>query len=369
MVPRKAVSAPVKVRFATQANHFTIPGWEGRITPDSVVATAVAQEEAGFDIVCLADFGRSELFPGLTLIAQATTRVEVNSRIMGVFGHSPTLLASGSAWVDAVSKGRFSLGLGASMPYMVEDVMGLEFKRPAARMEDSIKLYRALFGEEIPGIERGPSGAVRYEGRTIHVRRATLDLIPDRTPPIYIAAVGPMMLRIAGAWADGVILEHASVAYVRWAWERIREGAAGNDRSLDGFEVCVETHFLTDVEDSFLRARQRSWLENIVLHCSHPGFESLWRHGDLWDEAMEVRELATAGAREEAANLAIDIIAPAFTLTGAPDPDRFRRWFSRYLDLGVTMFAVSERMEDFTGVGPVEAKCWAERRNQNERHD
>ena len=106
------------VRFATQANHFTIPGWEGRITPDHVVATALAQEEAGFDVVCLADFGRSELFPGLTLIAQATSRVEVNSRIMGVFGHSPTLLASGAAWVDAVSRGRFSLGLGASMPYM-----------------------------------------------------------------------------------------------------------------------------------------------------------------------------------------------------------------------------------------------------------
>lgn len=355
------------VRFATQANHFTIPGWEGRITPDHVVSAALAQEEAGFDVVCLADFGRSELFPGLTLIAQATTRVEVSSRIIGVFGHSPTLLASGAAWVDAVSRGRFSLGLGASMPYMVEDVMGLEFKRPAARMEDTVKLYRALFGEEIPGIQRGPSGAVRYEGRTIRVKRATLDLIPDRTPPIYIAAVGPMMLRIAGAWADGVILEHASETYVRWAWERLREGAALNDRSLDGFEVCVETHFLTDVEDAFLSARQRSWLENIVLHCSHPGFDSLWRHGALWAEAMEVRRLAAAGARREAATMAKADIAPAFTLTGARDPGRFRRWFARYLDLGVTMFAVSERMEAFTGVGPVEAKRWAEHRNRNAR--
>ena len=279
--------------------------------------------------------------------------------------HSPTLLASGAAWVDAVSKGRFSLGLGASMPYMVEDVMGLEFKRPAARMEDSIKLYRALFGEEVAGIERGPSGALRYKGKTIRIRQATLDLTPDRTPPIYIAAVGPMMLRIAGAWADGVILEHASETYVRWAWDRIREGAARNDRSLDGFEVCVETHFLTDIEDTFLRARQRSWLKNIVLHCSYPGFDSLWRHGDLWDEAMRVRHLAAIGAEQEAADLAKTAIAPAFNLTGAPDPDRFHQWFARYLDLGVTMFAVSERMENFTGVGPVEAKCWAKRRNQN----
>lgn len=357
------------VRFATQANHFTIPGWEGRITPDHVVTTALAQEEAGFDVVCLADFGRSELFPGLTLIARATTRVEVSSRIMGVFGHSPTLLASGAAWVDAVSKGRFSLGLGTSMPYMVEDVMGLEFKRPAARMEDTIKLYRALFGEDVPGIERGSSQALRYDGETIRVKRATLDLVPDRRPPIYVAAVGPMMLRIAGAWADGVILEHASETYLRWAWDRIREGATRNDRSLDDFEVCVETHFLTDVDDDFLRARQRSWLGNIVLHCSHPGFESLWRHGDLWPEAMEVRRLAAAGAAKEATTLAKRDIAPAFTLTGAPDPDRFRRWFAGYLDLGVTMFAVSERMDDFTGVGPVEAKRWAEHRYRNARRD
>ena len=139
------------VRFATQANHFTIPGWEGRITPDHVVATALAQEEAGFDVVCLADFGRSELFPGLTLIAQATSRVEVNSRIMGVFGHSPTLLASGAAWVDAVSRGRFSLGLGASMPYMVEEVMGLEFKRPASPHGGH---HQAVQGTVRPGSSR-----------------------------------------------------------------------------------------------------------------------------------------------------------------------------------------------------------------------
>ena len=350
---------PVTVRFAAQASHFTIPGWENRITPQRVVANALAQEEAGFDVVCLADFGRSELFPGLTLIAQATARVEVSSRIMGVFGHSPTLLASGAAWVDAVSGGRFSLGLGASMPYMVEDVMGLEFGRPAARMEDTLKLYRALFGQEIPGIDRGPSGGLRYEGKTIRVRQATLDLIPDRIPPIYVAAVGPMMLRVAGAWADGVILEHASEAYLRWARERVEEGAARNGRSLDGFEFCVETHFLTDTDDPFLTARQKSWLDNIVLHCSHPGFDSLWRHGGLWNEAMEVRRLAGSNAWVEAAAAAKALVAPAFTLTGDPDSGRFRTWFARCLDLGVTMFAVSNRMEELTGVSPVEAKRWA----------
>ena len=355
----------MRIRFATQANHGAIPGWEGRITPDHVVATALAQEAEGFDVVCLADFGRSELFPALTLIARETARVEVSSRIMGVFGHSPTLLASGAAWVDAVSRGRFSLGLGASMPYMVEDVMGLRFDRPAARMEDTLKLYRALFGEETPGVERDKSGRLRYYGATIRVRSATLDLIPRRTPPIYVAAVGPMMLRVAGAWADGVILEHASPTYLRWAWARVLEGAERNGRSLDGFELCVETHFLTDTDDPFLKARKASWMANIVLHCAYPGFDSLWRHGGLWDEAMEVRRLAGVGADTEATALAKTAIAPAFTLTGNPDPDRFRAWFARYLDLGVTMFAVSERMEDLVGVGPREAKRWAERTARN----
>lgn len=364
-IPSTRATTPVKVRFATQANHGAIPGWEGRITPDRVVATARAQEADGFDVVCLADFGRSELFPALTLIARETSRVEVSSRIIGVFGHSPTLLASGAAWVDAVSGGRFSLGLGASMPYMVEDVMGLRFERPAARMEDTLKLYRALFGEDVPGVERDPSGRRRYNGATIRVRNATLDLIPLRTPPIYVAAVGPMMLRVAGAWADGVILEHASPTYVRWAWDRVQEGADRRGRSLDGFELCVETHFLTDTDDPFLGARKRSWLANIVLHCAHPGFDSLWRHGELWDEAMEVRSLVAAGSEREANDLARTAIAPAFTLTGSPDADRFRAWFARYLDLGVTMFAVSERMEDLVGVGPQEAKRWADLRRRD----
>ena len=352
------------VRFAVSANHPMIPGWEARITPDRVISTALAQEAEGFDVVCLADFGRSELFPALTLIARETSRVEVNSRIMGVFGHSPTLLASGSAWVDAVSGGRFSLGLGASMPYMVEDVMGLEFRKPAARMEDTLKLYRALFGEEVPGAMRSASGTVRYEGPTIRVRRAALDLVPRRRPPIYVAAVGPYMLRVAGAWADGVILEHASPPYVRWARERLEEGAARTGRSLDGFEVCVETHFLTAADDPFLKARQRSWLGNIIFHCTYPGFDPLWRHGDLWDEAMAIRRAVEREARAEADEIAMTRVAPAFTLTGQPDPDRFLGWFARYLDLGVTMFAVSERMEQLAGVGPSAAKRWAAARRR-----
>lgn len=246
--------------------------------------------------------------------------------------------------------------------------MGLQFERPAARMEDTVKLYRALFGEDVPGIERSRSGRIRYRGKTIRVRHASLDLVPLRTPPIYVAAVGPMMLRVAGAWADGVILEHASPAYLRWAWDRVREGADRAGRSLDGFELCVETHFLTDTDDPFLNARKTSWLANIVLHCAYPGFDSLWRHGGLWDAAMEVRRLAEKGAGEEATALAKSAIAPAFTLTGNPDPSRFRAWFGRYLDLGVTMFAVSERMETLVGVGPREAKRWAKHRGRHPEH-
>ena len=132
-----------------------------------------------------------------------------------------------------------------------------------------------------------------------------------------------------------------------------------NDRSLDGSELCVETHFLTETYDRFLEARQKSWLNNnIVLHCVHPGFDPLWRHGNLWDEAMEIRHMADSGAATEAATSAKDLIAPTFTLTGTPDSGRFRTWFGRYLDLGVTMFAVSDRMEELTGVSPVDAKRW-----------
>jgi alkanesulfonate monooxygenase SsuD/methylene tetrahydromethanopterin reductase-like flavin-dependent oxidoreductase (luciferase family) len=329
-------------------------------TPEEVVDRAQRAEQHGFDVICLADLGYAEIFPALALVALRTARIAISTRVIGVFTHSPVLFASGAAWMNRISGGRFSLGLGASLPSIVEGIHGGRWAQPIGRMVDTLKLYRALYGEEVPGVDRNADGSLRYEGETLRVDRALLDL-PGERPPIVVAASAPRMLQVAGAWADGAIVEYTSPGYLRWAWEQIEAGARTTGRSLDTFELCAETTFHTEVDDPTLMARQASWITALVNHCVMPQFDHLWRPAGLMDAALAVRAAAQRGDRAEADRLALTEIVPQIAVCGPrrAAPAAFHRWLAERRALGVTTFAVPLEMDAFVGVTPLEAKALA----------
>ena len=329
-------------------------------TPEEVVARAQRAERDGFDVVCLADLGYAEIFPAVALVALRTTQIAISTRVIGVFTHSPVLFASGAAWVNRMSGGRFSLGLGASLPAIVEGIHGGRWSNPIGRMTDTIKLYRALFGEDIPGVRRNADGSLAYEGTTLRVERAVLDL-PGPRPPVVVAASAPRMLRVAGAWADGAIIEYTSPGYIRWAWEQIEAGARETGRSLATFDLCAETTFHTEVNDAALAARQESWMTALVNHCLMPQFDHLWRPAGLFEAALAVRHAALRGDRAEADRLALAEIVPHIAVAGPRHtaPRAFQRWLAERRALGVTTFAVPLELEAFVGVTVAEAKTIA----------
>jgi alkanesulfonate monooxygenase SsuD/methylene tetrahydromethanopterin reductase-like flavin-dependent oxidoreductase (luciferase family) len=331
-------------------------------TPEEVVARAQQAEHAGFDQVCLADLGYAAILPAVTLVAVRTERVAISTRVMGVFTHSPTLFASAASWLHHISGGRFSLGLGASLKSIVEEIHGGVFQQPVARMRDTLKLYRALYGEAVPDAHRQPDGSVAYQGETLRVERALLDLpVAGPRPRVLVAASGPRMLQVAGAWANGAILEYTTPGYLRWAWEQIAAGAAATGRSLATFELCAETTFHTEVEDPALQARQQSWLTALLNHCLWPQFDHLWRPADLLPAACAVRRALEQGDRAEAERLAHQEILPQIAVTGSPAtaPARFRQWCAERRALGVTTFAVPLEMDAFVGLTPPVARQFA----------
>jgi alkanesulfonate monooxygenase SsuD/methylene tetrahydromethanopterin reductase-like flavin-dependent oxidoreductase (luciferase family) len=252
-----------------------------------------------------------------------------------------------------VSGGRFTLGLGASLRRATRDRLGYDFDRPVARMRDVITLIRALWGEEQPGVVWNPDGTLRYRGATIHVERASVDLVPTRRVPIMLAAAGPRMLRLAGAVADGVMMELTTPAAVRWAWGEIRAGAAETGRALDRFQLCVQATVLPPPDSTVPVTSTAEHLAFFVRHCVDPEFAHTWQHGGLGAPALAVREAFLAGDLARAEAVVRDELFPAMAVDCA-EPASLWRWIDGHVTAGATLLALPLDLEALTGVSPRE---------------
>jgi alkanesulfonate monooxygenase SsuD/methylene tetrahydromethanopterin reductase-like flavin-dependent oxidoreductase (luciferase family) len=343
-----AAVAP-RVRFVMMATPMPTPSQPTEI--DAVLRRAAEAERLGFDVVSVADWAVSDPFPLLTLLAQRTERVDLITRVIANATRSPLLLASASVWIDTLSQGRFILGLGASIPNIVQGRHGFPFDRPATRMIDSLTIIRALMGDDLPGVTRNADGTIRYAGAAIQVERAAIDLPPRRTP-IVIAAAGPRMLEIAGMLADGIILEMTMPGFVRWCLEHVRAGAARVGRVLDRFEVITQPSILFEPTTP---ERQRRWegaMNFYINHCVYPEFDRLWEASGLRDEALAVREAAQAGDRARAERLMVETIYPHLVVTGGQRDTvaALWNWLDGHLDAGVTMVGLPLELEETVGI-------------------
>lgn len=166
------------------------------LKPEQYVALAQAAETAGFDQFWVSHdlFLRSSSVI-LPLAAQATTTIEIGSCIFNPYTINPAELAMFAATMDEVSGNRFNLGLAAGAREFLEWV-GLAQKRPLAAMRETIGAVRGLLAGE----------RAEVNGRFLQWRsEAYLRFAPPRVTPIYVGAMGPQMLGLAGELGDGVL--------------------------------------------------------------------------------------------------------------------------------------------------------------------
>lgn len=176
------------VRFSLRLNND--------LPPAALVTLAQTAEAVGFDQFWLSNdlFLRSALVI-LPLIAQATRRIQIGSGILNPYTVHPAELAMFAATMDEVSGSRFNLGLAAGAADFLKWV-GIEQTAPLALLAETVDAIRRLQAGERVAIQ---GQALRWSGEA-YLRAAA----PRRTP-IYIGALGPRMLALAGAIADGVL--------------------------------------------------------------------------------------------------------------------------------------------------------------------
>jgi F420-dependent oxidoreductase-like protein len=238
-------------------------------------------EEAGFSSIWVPQIpDEFDALTAATLIGLATSRIEVGTAVIPVQPRHPIALAQQALSVQAVLQGRLALGLGVSHHWIVDEMLGLPYERPAATLRAHLDvLERALAGP----------GPVDVENELFRVHNP-LDIADVGPTPILIAALGPVMLRICGERTDGTILwmadERAIGDHVVPHLAKAAEAAGRpTPRVVAGIPVCV----CDDDEVDAAIARTNRILSEAEVS---PNYQRLLDLGD----ARTVGDLLAAGS-------------------------------------------------------------------------
>ncbi|HXG02467.1 MAG TPA: LLM class flavin-dependent oxidoreductase [Candidatus Binatia bacterium] len=162
-------------------------------------------------------------------VAALGTGLRLGTAIVNVFTRGPATLAQCAAGLAEMAPGRFILGIGSGSNVIVEAWNGGVFRRPATRVREMAQfLRRALAGERVV-----------FKGETFQVDGFRLTRPPARPVPIYVAALRPGMLRVAGEVGDGVILNWLSPEDVPRCVSIVREAAKQAGRDPAAIEITA----------------------------------------------------------------------------------------------------------------------------------
>lgn len=161
----------------------------------AVVARAKQLEAAGFPTMWMVQGSGHDAINALSIAGCATSRIELGTSVTPIQPRHPVALAQQALTAATATGGRFTLGIGLSHKVMIEDMLGLSYEKPASHMRE----YLAVLGPLLKG-ERASHTGGRYKVK------AGIDIADAPGPvSVLLAALGPVMLNLAGALADGTI--------------------------------------------------------------------------------------------------------------------------------------------------------------------
>ncbi|MEW6211559.1 MAG: LLM class flavin-dependent oxidoreductase [Acidobacteriota bacterium] len=291
-----------------------LPGFDKRgFDRREMVECVRAADACGYDSFWMPEAWEREAFSTLTELAACTRRIHLATGIINVFSRSPALIAMGAATVDEISGGRFRLGLGTSGARVIEDFHGARFDKPLTRLKETIQIIRLLLRGE----------PVDFEGECFQLSRFKLGFEPARADiPIYIAALAPKALRLAGEIADGWLPTHWPRARLNDGIAEIKQGAESAGR--DG-QIEIAPFVNVVVSRDLKQARDRARLPLAYYTGGMGDFyhRSLSRLG-FAQEAALIRNLWQSGRRKSAIQAVTDEMVDAIAICGSAEECRDR---------------------------------------------
>src|SRR5262249_5544744 len=238
-----------------------------------------------------------------------------------IYARALPVLAAGAGSTAQLAPGRVILGLGISSETIVDAWGGVPFRQPFTRMRETVGVLRKMLAGE----------RVTFEGRTVRTRNFRLVSPPPAPVPIYVAALMPPMLEVAGEIADGVILNFMPVEAEPRLLTHVRKVAEHSGRDSSTLEVV--SRFQTVVTDDVPAARA------AIKHMMGPYFAtSVYNRFVAWCGFPEEARAIDAAwrAKDRARNVAAVTDAMVDRLAIIGSAEHCREQLAAFAAAGVT---------------------------------
>lgn len=264
---------------------------------DALAATARDVESRGYAGVWASEVDHD---PFLQLLAagQATERIQIGTAIAVAFARSPMTLASTAYDLQRYTRGRFVLGLGTQIKPHIERRFSMPWGKPVGRMREFIGALHAIWDAWQEGTP------LRFEGEFYTHTLMTPMFAPPAhewgAPPVYLAAVGPGMTRLAGELADGLLVHGFTTE--RYLRERtlpaLAEGLTQAGRSRSDIALTLPAMVVSGRTDAELAEATASTRATIAFYGSTPAYRPVLElHG--WDALADELHALSTSRRED----------------------------------------------------------------------
>src|SRR5438067_10355605 len=212
-------------------------GYWGLVSGEDTIDLVVESERLGYSVAWCAEAYGNDAATVLAWVAAKTNRIDVGSAIFQIPARTPAMTAMTAATIDTLSGGRFRLGLGVSGPQVSEGWHGAKFDKPLGRTREYIDIIRKAFARE----------RVQYDGEHYKLplpdgpgKPLKMIIHPVREyMPIYLAAIGPKNLELAGEKCDGWLAIFYDPEFAKEQHASVRAGMERAGRADAAFDVAA----------------------------------------------------------------------------------------------------------------------------------
>jgi len=314
-------------------------------TVDAAGEAALAAERDGYDGWWAVET-QIDPFLACSIAAERTERIGIGTAIAVAFARNPMTVALAANDLQALSEGRFTLGLGSQIKPHITRRYSMPWSKPAARMREFILAIRAIWDTWGSGAELAFEG--EFYSHTLMAPFFNPGPNPHGNPKIMLAAVGPLMTETAGEVADGILVHGFSTErYLREATlPALERGFAKAGRSRDGFEITAPAFVVARDTEEEIAAGAAFIKQQIAFYGSTPAYRPVLElHG--WGELQdELKAMTKRGEWDRMGELIDDEMVSAFAIVGTPE-EAFAEVKRRYGDIctRITLSMPAERDE------------------------
>ena len=289
---------------------------------EAILHIATTADRLGYEALFLPETWAYDITVLLAEVAGRTRRIRLGSGVLGVWGRSPATLAMAASTLNAISDGRFILGLGASTAQLTEGLHDVPFGAPVKQMRRVVTQARALLrGDRIPlAVATG-------------ARPLKLNLPPMPTLPIYLAGLADETVRLTGELADGWLPFMYPRDRLGDGLKLMKEGAARSSDPGRFPRVCPSVPTVV-AEDPAEARRWAAWFVAFYLTTMGPLYpRSLGRHGF----EKEVKAIVAANPTRETAVVPPEAETLLEQLTVFGTPKQCRAQFENWYEAGAAL--------------------------------